>query len=96
MFLHLRSLHVLKVGFHWQLFVFANLKVITLNSWLLLFHFHQDLVYDLGDASKWEFMFSTTDKPLLMIPSVDETDPLDIDDEEVYINSMTDQAQMSV
>lgn len=53
-------------------------------------------MYDLGDASKWEFMFSTTDKPLLMIPSVDETDPLDIDDEEVYINSMTDQAQMSV
>lgn len=27
-------------------------------------------------------MFSTTDKPLLMIP-VDEADPLDIDDEEV-------------
>lgn len=47
---------------------------------LLLFS-SQDLVYDLGDASKWEFMFSTTDKPLLMIP-VDE-DPLDIDDEEV-------------
>ena len=41
-------------------------------------------MYDLGDASKWEFMFSTTDKPLLMIPSVDETDPLDFDDEEVY------------
>ena len=48
---------------------------------LLLFS-SQDLVYDLGDASKWEFMFSTTDKPLLMIP-VDEADPLDIDDEEV-------------
>ena len=48
-------------------------------------------MYDLGDASKWEFMFSTTDKPLLMIPSVDEADPLDIDDEEVNINTMTDQ-----
>jgi len=46
-------------------------------------------VYDLGDASKWEFMFSTTDKPLLMIPSVDEADPLDLDDEEVNINTMT-------
>ena len=40
-------------------------------------------MYDLGDAAKWEFMFSTTDKPLLMIPSVDEADPLDIDDDEV-------------
>ena len=29
-----------------------------------------------------------------MIPSVDETDPLDIDDEEVYINSTTDQAPL--
>lgn len=47
-----------------------------------MFFSSQDLVYDLGDASKWEFMFSTTDKPLLMIP-VDEADPLDIDDEEV-------------
>jgi len=47
-------------------------------------------MYDLGDASKWEFMFSTTDKPLLMIPSVDEADPLDLDDEEVNINTMTD------
>ena len=56
----------------------------------------QDLVYDLGDASKWEFMFSTMDKPLLMIPSVDETDPLDIDDEEVYINSMTDHLCMLI
>jgi len=40
-------------------------------------------VYDLGDASKWEFMFSTTDKPLLMIPTLDEADPLEIDDDEV-------------
>lgn len=45
-------------------------------------------MYDLGDASKWEFMFSTTDKPLLMIPSVDETDPLDIDDEEVCLSEL--------
>lgn len=40
-------------------------------------------MYDLGDASKWEFMFSTTDKPLLMIPTLDEADPLEIDDDEV-------------
>lgn len=46
-------------------------------------------MYDLGDASKWEFMFYTTDKPLLMIPSVDEADPLDIDDDEVLSHSPT-------
>ena len=40
-------------------------------------------MYDLGDASKWEFMFSTTDKPLLLIPTLDEADPLEIDDDEV-------------
>ena len=40
-------------------------------------------MYDLGDAARWEFMFSTSDKPLLVIPSVDEADPLDIDDDEV-------------
>ena len=43
-------------------------------------------MYDLGDASKWEFMFSTTDKPLLMIPTVDEADPLEIDDDEVQLS----------
>lgn len=43
------------------------------------------MVYDLGDASRWEFMFSTTEKPLLLIPSVDEADPLDIDDDEVQV-----------
>ena len=46
----------------------------------------QDLVYDLGDASRWEFMFATTDKPLLMIPSLDD-DPLDVDDDEVLLVS---------
>ena len=44
-------------------------------------------MYDLGDASKWEFMFHITDKPLLMIPSVDEADALDIDDDEVLSHS---------
>lgn len=43
------------------------------------------MVYDLGDASRWEFMFSTTEKPLLLIPSVDEADPLDIEDDEVQV-----------
>ena len=42
-------------------------------------------MYDLGDASRWEFMFSTTEKPLLLIPSVDEADLLDIDDDEVQV-----------
>lgn len=50
-------------------------------------HGVQDMVYDLGDASRWEFMFSTTEKPLLLIPSVDEADPLDIDDDEIDENA---------
>ncbi|XP_001632291.2 dynein regulatory complex subunit 7 [Nematostella vectensis] len=41
----------------------------------------QDLVYDLGDASKWEFMFPGTEKPLLSIPTM-EDEPLDFDDDE--------------
>lgn len=28
----------------------------------------QNLVYDLGDSSKWEYFFPTVDKPLLIVP----------------------------
>ena len=45
------------------------------------------MVYDLGDASKWEFMFSTMDKPLLCIPAVEE-DILDLDEDEVNISQL--------
>ena len=38
--------------------------------------------YDLGDALKWEFMFPKKDKPLVVIPDVNE-DLLEVDDEEV-------------
>ena len=38
--------------------------------------------YDLGDALKWEFMFPNKDKPLVVIPDVNE-DLLEVDDEEV-------------
>lgn len=41
----------------------------------------KNVSYDLGDALKWEFMFPGTDKPLLVIPNVNE-DLLEIDDEE--------------
>ena len=46
----------------------------------------QNMEYDLGDASKWEFMFSTMDKPLLTIPTVDDEDILDMDEDEVMNN----------
>ncbi|KAF6021549.1 CCDC135 [Bugula neritina] len=39
-----------------------------------------DLKFDLGDCSLWEFMFPSSDKPLLSIPDLDED--LDIDDED--------------
>ena len=29
------------------------------------------MVYDLGDASKWEFFFPNVEKPLLVIPGED-------------------------
>lgn len=38
--------------------------------------------YDLGDAAKWEFLFPTSDKPVLELPSIEEGN-LDLDDEEV-------------
>lgn len=38
--------------------------------------------YDLGDAAKWESMFPSTDKPLLVIPDVNEN-LLELDEEEV-------------
>lgn len=28
----------------------------------------KDLIYDLGDAAKWEYFFPNVDKPLLVIP----------------------------
>ena len=28
----------------------------------------QNLMYDLGDATKWEFFFPSVDKPLLVVP----------------------------
>jgi len=41
----------------------------------------KDLVYDLGDPARWEFMFPGSDKPLLMLPTSDD-EPLDLDDDE--------------
>lgn len=39
------------------------------------------MVYDLGDPARWEFMFPGSDKPLLMLPTVDD-EPLDLEDDE--------------
>ena len=37
--------------------------------------------YDLGDCTKWEFMFPGLDKPILQIPEADDDLLLDDDDE---------------
>ena len=42
----------------------------------------QDLKFDLGDCSLWEYMFPTSDKPPLSIPDPDEDLDLDEEDEE--------------
>lgn len=41
----------------------------------------QSLVYDLGDAIRWEFFFPNVDKPLLVVPG-DEPKLDEMEDEE--------------
>ena len=41
----------------------------------------QDMKYDLGDCTLWEYMFPTNDKPQLVLPDEDNLD----DDEENVI-----------
>ncbi|XP_070577144.1 dynein regulatory complex subunit 7-like [Ptychodera flava] len=41
----------------------------------------KNLIFDLGDCARWEYMFPQTDKPTLTIPDAEE-DALDFDDEE--------------
>ncbi|XP_077994789.1 dynein regulatory complex subunit 7-like [Glandiceps talaboti] len=41
----------------------------------------KNLIFDLGDCAKWEYMFPQTEKPILTIPDAEE-DALDFDDEE--------------
>lgn len=43
----------------------------------------QNLVYDLGDCTRWEYMFPNTDKPLLQIPEAEDDIMDGLDDEEV-------------
>ena len=43
----------------------------------------QNLSYDLGDCTRWEYMFPNTDKPLLQIPEAEEDIMDGLDDEEV-------------
>lgn len=39
------------------------------------------MTYDLGDCTKWEFMFPTNEKPVLLLP--DEDIDIEFDDEVV-------------
>ena len=51
---------------------------------------HQNLVYDLGDATKWEFFFPNVDKPLLVVPGDEPKldEPEDEEDLEVLRMSL--------
>jgi hypothetical protein len=44
----------------------------------------QNLSYDLGDCTRWEYMFPNTDKPLLQIPETEDDIMDGLDDEEVW------------
>jgi len=48
----------------------------------------KNLTYDLGNAEKWEFMFPSTDKPLVVIPDVNK-DLLEIEDDDENIDEVT-------
>ena len=39
----------------------------------------KNLVYDLGDATKWEYFFPNVDKPLLVVPG-EEIETLEDED----------------
>ena len=65
----------------------------TLNP---LFHINftahfciQDLIFDLGDCVRWEFMFPSNEKPVLDVPDM-EDDALDFEDDEVINPPVTD------
>lgn len=47
--------------------------------------FLQNLSYDLGDCTRWEYMFPNTDKPLLQIPEAEDDIMDGLDDEDVSI-----------
>ena len=46
--------------------------------------YFQGLSYDLGDCTKWEYMFPNTDKHLLQIPETEDDIMDGLEDEEVW------------
>jgi hypothetical protein len=59
------------------IFLFGN----YISDFYTVFHF-QNLTYDLGDCTLWEFMFPCNDKPILQVPDAQE-DEYDLDEDEV-------------
>lgn len=59
---------------------------VTVNAILKVF-LVQDLVFDLGDCVRWEFMFPSNEKPILEIPDLDD-DGLDAFDEDEVITNL--------
>lgn len=52
-------------------------------SW---FPFHQDLIFDLGDPVRWEYMLLGTDKPHLSLTEEDDEGLDDDDDAEDLVS----------
>lgn len=71
--------------FFFQTFIkskFGNTFIHIILKFNLVLFLNQNLTYDLGNAEKWEFMFPSTDKPLVVIPDVNK-DLLEIEDDDV-------------
>lgn len=54
-----------------------------MQIWIMLAigsFFLKDLLFDLGDPLRWEFLLLGTDKPILSLPEVEEEEEL-VDDE---------------
>ncbi len=41
----------------------------------------QEMSFDLGDCTKWEFMFPQTEQPQLLVPEQEGADELGMEDE---------------
>ncbi len=61
-------------------------NIYFLNIVLTRFFFFKGLIYDLGDCTKWEFVFPSNEKPLLSIPNrINENDENDDEEDEVFL-----------
>lgn len=78
----MHNLQTSKVGIDFGWKVGKEETYVPCLTYCAIFLFCQDLLFDLGDCVRWEFMFPSNEKPTLDIPDMDE-DALDFEDDEV-------------